>query len=132
MSPYKRTDDRFHRLRARKYGVEAVHVQPRDIFERDGWRCHICGRFVRRYGPSDHPMAATLDHIIPISEGGTHTPDNIKTAHRCCNTRRDAERYRSMPRWKKRWPVVGTHRWRQSVKDLCGNYAMRLVGNDCY
>lgn len=132
MSPYKRTDDHWHRKRAQKYGVANVHIRPRDIFERDGWRCHVCGKFVRRYGDSEHPMAATLDHVVPISEGGTHTPGNIRTAHRCCNIQRDIERRKGMRRWKKRWGLIGGYGWRQSIRALCSNYATALVGNDCY
>lgn len=30
-------------------------------------------------------MAATVDHVIPISKGGTHTWDNVKPAHYKCN-----------------------------------------------
>jgi 5-methylcytosine-specific restriction endonuclease McrA len=26
-----------------------------------------------------------MDHIVPISKGGTHTLDNVQMAHRFCN-----------------------------------------------
>jgi hypothetical protein len=83
-------------------------------------------------------MAATLDHIIPISQGGTHTPDNVKTAHWICNVKRNVEnqKYRKqqqcLQRWKKKWNWIGSFGWQQSVKDLCSNWAVRLAGNDCY
>ena len=28
----------------------------------------------------------SIDHVIPVSKGGTHTWDNVKLAHRHCNT----------------------------------------------
>jgi 5-methylcytosine-specific restriction endonuclease McrA len=30
-------------------------------------------------------MAATVEHIIPICKGGTHTWDNVAPAHYLCN-----------------------------------------------
>lgn len=55
------------------------------IFERDGWQCHICRR---RLSPQDvfpHRRAATIDHLIPLSKGGSHEPSNVKTACHACN-----------------------------------------------
>ena len=28
----------------------------------------------------------SIDHIIPVSRGGTHTWDNVQLAHRYCNS----------------------------------------------
>jgi 5-methylcytosine-specific restriction endonuclease McrA len=30
-------------------------------------------------------MAATIEHIIPLCVGGTHTWDNVAPAHAMCN-----------------------------------------------
>lgn len=51
------------------------------IAERDNWRCHICGRPIK-------PKDLTLDHLIPVSRGGTHRTGNVAAAHRRCNSRR--------------------------------------------
>lgn len=51
------------------------------IFERDEWRCGICGKPVE-------PADATLDHIVPISLGGADEPSNLRLAHSLCNSRR--------------------------------------------
>ena len=53
--------------------------------ERDGWRCHLCGRRVRR-------IEATADHLIPRSHGGGDDPINLRLAHRSCNSSRGAGR----------------------------------------
>jgi 5-methylcytosine-specific restriction endonuclease McrA len=74
-----------HRRRARRYGVEYQPIKPRDIFERDGWRCGLCGSKVARLRQSPDPLSATLDHIVPISLGGAHLPANVQCAHRRCN-----------------------------------------------
>jgi 5-methylcytosine-specific restriction endonuclease McrA len=63
-------------------GDEINHL---DIFERDNWMCGICGYWIDpQYRFPDH-RAATVDHIVPLSCGGTHTFENCQAAHRRCN-----------------------------------------------
>ena len=48
------------------------------IYDRNHGRCAICGRYV--------PFADfTVDHIIPISKGGTNNMDNLQCACKTCN-----------------------------------------------
>jgi hypothetical protein len=76
--------------RARKLRVPTERIDPRVVFERDSWRCGICRRKVNAKLKSPHPMSASLDHIIPLALGGSHTYDNVQCAHRICNsTKRD-------------------------------------------
>jgi len=51
------------------------------IYARDGFRCVTCTRRLR-------PHERSLDHVIPQSVGGPHTPDNLITSCRSCNCRR--------------------------------------------
>ena len=77
------------RRRAAKRGaVAAERFLATDIYERDGWRCHICRRLVRRTAAVPHPMAPTIDHLIPISQGGADARSNVATAHFHCNSER--------------------------------------------
>jgi 5-methylcytosine-specific restriction endonuclease McrA len=32
------------------------------------------------------PTAPTVDHIIPLARGGSHTWDNVQLAHHLCNS----------------------------------------------
>lgn len=48
------------------------------IYERDGYRCRICGR-------SNRFSDLEIDHIKPISKGGKSTYDNLQTLCRRCN-----------------------------------------------
>jgi len=83
-----------HRSRARHHGVKYVSFPLRTIYERDGYRCQICKKRVfqkARYRKTDgkiHPMSPTIDHIVPMSRGGNHEPDNCQTACFLCNSRK--------------------------------------------
>jgi 5-methylcytosine-specific restriction endonuclease McrA len=57
------------------------NVEHRALAERDGWTCHYCGGEVTREDWS-------IDHLLALSQGGTHTWDNVALAHRDCNIRR--------------------------------------------
>ena len=48
-------------------------INPLLVYERDGWRCGICGRKVSRTVDANHPLAPSLDHIVPLSKGGDHS-----------------------------------------------------------
>lgn len=56
--------------------------------DRDAWRCHLCLRKVDRALACPDPMSPTFDHLVPISDGGTDEPANVRLAHRFCNTSR--------------------------------------------
>lgn len=58
------------------------------IYERDRWRCQLCGRKVNPDIQVPHPRAATLDHIVPVSRGGSHDEANLQLAHFGCNSKK--------------------------------------------
>lgn len=77
-----------YRKRAKFWGVQYESVNRRQVFDRDGWKCGICHE---RIDPKlKHPdrFAVTLDHIIPMSEGGGHVWSNVQAAHWLCNQRK--------------------------------------------
>jgi 5-methylcytosine-specific restriction endonuclease McrA len=60
------------------------------ICERDGWRCQICGGKVSPDRSYPDPLFGSMDHIIPVSEGGDSSTANLRLAHLRCNlSRRD-------------------------------------------
>lgn len=73
------------RRRARQYEAYVEPVRRIQIFHRDGWICQLCDLPVDRGAAVPHPLAATLDHIIPLARGGTHEPSNVQLAHFLCN-----------------------------------------------
>ena len=65
------------------------------LYERDKGICYLCGC---ECDYSDFEAAdsifkvgktyPSIEHIIPISKGGTHSWDNIKLAHISCNSKK--------------------------------------------
>lgn len=77
-----------HIKRAKKHGVAYEYIKPIDIYKRDNFKCGICNGDIDMNLPHPHPMSASIDHIIPISVGGTHTWDNVQSAHLTCNIKK--------------------------------------------
>lgn len=46
---------------------------PAEIYKRDGFRCGICLRPMAMSRAVPHPDAPTIDHILPVAEGGVHS-----------------------------------------------------------
>lgn len=71
--------------RARKAKARVEVFARREIYERDKWTCHLCRKKVHRKKVAPHPMSPTLDHVIPLADGGEHSRANVRTAHFLCN-----------------------------------------------
>ncbi|MEU7066903.1 HNH endonuclease signature motif containing protein [Streptomyces sp. NPDC046161] len=82
------------RRRAQKLQVRCEVISRATVFERDDWRCHLCGFNVLRAAvDAYHPASPTLDHVVPLSLGGDHTMDNLRTAHASCNSTKGNRTY---------------------------------------
>lgn len=71
--------------RARKHAAYVAPVYREKIWELDAYKCHLCGRKTDPTKQVPHPLAPTIDHVIPLAAGGTHEPANCRTAHYRCN-----------------------------------------------
>jgi 5-methylcytosine-specific restriction endonuclease McrA len=80
------------RRRARKSGAVVEKFTNGEIFDRDGWRCGICGKRINRKLVYPHPLSVSLDHVIPLSLGDEHSRANVRAAHLTCNVQRGAAR----------------------------------------
>ena len=69
------------RRRARKRGTMVEIFTFAEILERDKKRCGICSRRIVT-------TELSIDHIIPLASGGTHTKENVQLAHRICNAKK--------------------------------------------
>ena len=95
---YKKAAGRNFKQRARRYGVEYVRFPRTLVFERDNYICQLCKTPVlhtatyRKRDGKIHMKSPTIDHIIPMSKGGPHTPDNCQTACFGCNSKKGSRR----------------------------------------
>lgn len=55
------------------------------ILIRDRWNCHICGNPIDPGLSWPHPGSAVVDHIVPLSKGGSNDFRNLAAAHAKCN-----------------------------------------------
>lgn len=68
--------------------AEAESFSYREVFERDGWACGICCEPVDAALEYPDPMSKSLDHVVPLSRGGSHSRENAQLAHLFCNLRK--------------------------------------------
>ena len=84
--------EKFHAREYKKHRKEQMKVafkRPvyfKRIYTRDQGLCQICGLPVPYDKSPDKLWSATIDHIVPLSKGGTHEPDNCQLTHRLCNS----------------------------------------------
>lgn len=61
-------------------------VDPFKVFDRDGWRCKLCGiKTPKAKRGTYDDNAPELDHILPLAKGGEHSYLNTQCACRKCN-----------------------------------------------
>lgn len=83
-------DKRIRRMKAREIDPD---ITLEKLFNRDSGICYLCGNKCNweDWQTIDGQFVAgesypSVDHVKPISKGGTHTWNNIKLACRHCNT----------------------------------------------
>ena len=69
------------RRRVRIMGGQYEVIDRKAVWARDAGTCRICGSSVE-------PNNWHLDHIIPLSRGGSHIYDNVAVTHPICNMRK--------------------------------------------
>ena len=77
---------RDSKRRALKRTTQVERIDPTRVFERDGWRCHLCGvKTLQSKRGTFHPRAPELEHIVALADGGTHTWGNVACSCSRCN-----------------------------------------------
>ncbi len=74
----------IHNKQVSSAAVERVsrHI----VFAKGRYHCWIClGICKRKYDATD-PASPTVDHAIPLSNGGEHSYENCRCAHAICNS----------------------------------------------
>jgi len=90
---YNRRANARARIRGKGKKREAAYrdgdpITREGVIARVGRRCHLCNKLARLDVGHLHPLAAEVDHLIPISKGGGNVWDNVAIAHRACNMKK--------------------------------------------
>lgn len=95
LSPSRKANKVADKARRRMAEQQSVDlISPIAVFERDGWRCYICGVATpRQLRGSNDPYAPELEHVVSLTDGGTHTWANVACACRRCNSAKGAASY---------------------------------------
>jgi 5-methylcytosine-specific restriction endonuclease McrA len=76
---------KYYSPKRRKIYAQGDDIDALVLFELHAWICYVCKKPINKYLRVPHWAAATVEHIVPISKGGTHTWDNVAPAHLRCN-----------------------------------------------
>lgn len=99
-----RCSNRFHSKRsinkryklAKQNGEIDWSISLEKLIRKENNRCYLCGEDCNSndYIILDNGTIVTgktypsIEHVVPISKGGTHTWDNVRLAHRYCNSKK--------------------------------------------
>lgn len=83
------------------------------IVARDGQNCHVCTGVINLTLSPTHDYGPTIDHVLPIRNGGTSDLWNLKLAHKTCNDQRGHITSDAADSWhRKGWAQIGAiHGW---------------------
>lgn len=103
INPSRVDYNKRRRLRAKENGEYDDSITLDKVREQFNETCAICGMKTTtkdHWFTNKHFVAGdnypSIDHIFPISKGGTHTWDNIQLAHKRCNLiKRDQISYKT-------------------------------------
>lgn len=84
------------RRNARKLGVFVEDVDLDIVYERDKGICYLCHLHVDR-------KDASREHVIPVVRRGAHSYDNVRLAHKRCNSAKGTTIPKGQP---KLWQVI--------------------------
>lgn len=80
---------RTNARRARKKGVASEDYSREGVARRDGWRCGICGTPINPHLKWPNRESLSIDHVIPLSRGGSDLASNVQASHLVCNIRKN-------------------------------------------
>lgn len=92
----KRQDSRFcsvdcqkmaitHLRRAALLSAEAEPISVAGVVDRYGTDCSICGNAIDMDLVRPNLMSFSIDHVVSLARGGSHTYANVAPAHLLCN-----------------------------------------------
>ena len=94
-------DSRKEHIRRMRIKAKSDNISLALLLERDKYICWICKKKV---DPNDYCIQSdgtfiagnnypSIDHVVALKNGGTHTWNNVRLAHMICNTRKNAKMF---------------------------------------
>lgn len=86
----RRCTERYKKIkrRAMKSNVVCEPVCRWNVYQRDKFKCYICGVKVIVGGKNTNYRQATIDHVVPLRLGGHHAEYNLRCCCRRCNAKK--------------------------------------------
>lgn len=76
---------KYYSPKRRRVYAQGDEIDSLTLFEMHAWTCFVCKGEINKRLRMPNILAATVEHIVPLSLGGTHTWDNTAPAHAKCN-----------------------------------------------
>jgi 5-methylcytosine-specific restriction endonuclease McrA len=76
---------RYYSPKRRAIYAKGDQINALVLFKLYDWTCCLCGNKIDPRRRLPDWRAATIEHLIPLSAGGTHTWENTRPAHAKCN-----------------------------------------------
>lgn len=81
----KRKPIKYYSPKRRAVYAQGDSIDALTLFNLFDWHCYLCKTPIDPRRRCPDWRAATIEHIVPIGAGGTHTWDNVVPAHYKCN-----------------------------------------------
>jgi len=81
----RRKPIRYYSAKRRSVYARGDSIDALTLFALFGWHCFLCREPIDPRRRCPDWRAATIEHIVPLAKGGTHTWDNVAPAHYKCN-----------------------------------------------
>ena len=78
--------------RARKRVTMIQHIKLEELIEACGLECYICKIKTDPNAPRNTAFKCEMEHVIPLSRGGSHTLENLRISCAQCNRVKGASR----------------------------------------
>lgn len=76
---------RYYSPKRRAVYAEGDDIKPLILFELFNWKCFLCKKPIDKRRRCPDYWAATVEHLVPLSQGGKHEWSNVVPAHLYCN-----------------------------------------------
>lgn len=72
----------------RRTQMKPTRISADQVVREYGEACHICSEAIDLSLPRTSKLGLTIDHVIPLSKGGSDEMENLRPAHWICNNRK--------------------------------------------